>query len=57
MCCAVAEPWQAAQWADGHARQCPLCGTWVQATIAGTVADGMNAHRKTVHGGSAVQGD
>lgn len=28
---------------------CPLCGTEIQRTIYGTLADGMRAHYETVH--------
>jgi len=41
--------------ADGfHARACPLCGTPVQRTPDGTLADGMREHCKAVHPGKPV---
>jgi hypothetical protein len=33
----------------GHAR-CPMCGLRVQRTPDGTLADGMAAHERAVHG-------
>ena len=37
-------------FADPRQPRCPLCGTRVQRTPDGTVADGMAAHQLAVHG-------
>ena len=37
-------------FADPRQPQCPQCGTRVQRTETGTVADGMAAHQLKIHG-------
>ena len=36
---------------DPPQRQCPLCSTYIQRTVAGILADGMRAHYRVVHPG------
>lgn len=35
-------------------RDCPLCGTTIQRTQGGTLADGMREHYNVVHPGEAI---